>query len=185
MAVAACHSKAESASDDECRASVPPCRNDDRRKATPALVEAARTEGSGDSVRCSSFRIFDTGRGILECLAAMYVAARHDTIERLYAELTSAARSTEQPEDEDWYAMIQRISVPGQINEITGDVYQYFLFSQPTLLYGGDHFSVSEPGEPLRLFWITDARYFCRQLTLGESDRLCHVVGLPSGDESP
>jgi hypothetical protein len=115
----------------------------------------------------------------------MYIAATQDTLERLYAELMFAPKSTEQPEDEDWYALIRRISLPGRINEITGDVYQYFLHRQPTLLYGGDHFSVSEPGESLRLFWMTDGRYFCRQLSPQESDRLCNVVGLPSGNESP
>jgi len=115
----------------------------------------------------------------------MYVAARQDTLDRLYAELTSASKSTEQPEDEDWYELIRRISIPGRINGITRDVYQYFLFRQPALLYGGNHFSVSEPGEPLRLFWITDGRYFCRQLSLQESRRLCDVVGLPDGNESP
>ena len=114
----------------------------------------------------------------------MYVAAREDTLQQLYAELMSAAKSTEQPEDEDWYALIRRISVPGRINEITGDVYQYFLYRQPTLLYGGDHFSVSDPGESMRLFWITDDRYFCRQLSSQESNRLCSVVGLPNGNES-
>ena len=159
-------------------------RNYDRRPVTPALVEAARTEYKRSSVPCSSFGFVDTTRGILACLAAMYVAAREDTLQQLYAELMSAAKSTEQPEDEDWYALIRRISVPGRINEITSDVYQYFLYRQPTLLYGGDHFSISDPGESMRLFWITDGRYFCRQLSSQESNRLCSVVGLPNGNES-
>ena len=115
----------------------------------------------------------------------MHDAARQGELQQLYGELMSAPKSTQQPQDEDWYALIRRISIPGRMNEITRDVYQYFLFRQPTLLYGGDHFSVSEPGGPLRLFWITDGRYFCRQLSLQESRRLCDVVGLPDGNESP
>jgi hypothetical protein len=185
MSVAACHSKAESANNDECRASFLACQNYDRRPVKPALIEGARTEGPRSFVPCSSFGFFDTTRGILACLAAMHVAARQDRLQQLYAELMSAAKSTEQPEDEDWYALIRRISVPGRLNEITRDVYQYFLYCRPTLLYGGNHFSVSDAGESLRLFWITDGRYFCRQLSPQESNRLCNVVGLPSGDESP
>jgi len=185
MAAAACHSEMEWASNDERRASLPPCRDYGRRKATRGLVETARALCSGYSVRCSSFGFFDTDHGTLACLAMMYDAARPPTLERLYAELMSAPRSTAQPEDEDWYALIRRISVPGRINEITGDVYQYFLYRQPTLLYGGDHFSVSDPGESMRLFWITDGRHFCRQLSSQESNRLCNVVGLPNGNESP
>ena len=115
----------------------------------------------------------------------MYDAARPPTLERLYAELMSASEITEQPQDEDWYALIRRISVPSRVNEIAGDVYRYFLHVQPTLLFGGNRFCFSEPGESLRLFWMTDDRYFCRQLSPEESDRLCNVVGLPSGDESP
>lgn len=98
---------------------------------------------------------------------------------RLYCELTDGIETAQLPEMENWSDLIDRISVPGRVNEITEDTYRYFLEVLPPKLFGGDHFCFAEGDEPLRLFWYSLGRYFCRQLTREETDRLCEATGLP------
>ena len=97
----------------------------------------------------------------------------------LYCELTSGIENAELPENEQWYDLINRISVPGRINEITEDTYWYFLEVLPPKLFNGNQFCFAEGDEPLRLFWCSLGRYFCRQLTREETYRVCEATGLP------
>ena len=101
------------------------------------------------------------------------------TVIQLYIELTSSAETGELPENEHWTDLINRISVPGRINEITEDTYWYFLEVLPPKLFNGNQFCFAEGDEPLRLFWRNPGRYFCRQLTREETYRLCEATGLP------
>jgi len=101
------------------------------------------------------------------------------SLDEVYAELSWAREVTEQPADEDWYAFMERISVPGRINEITEDAYYCFLNSSPPKLLGKTRFCWADGDAPLRVFWTTDGRYYCRQLTRQETNHLCDVSGLP------
>jgi len=101
------------------------------------------------------------------------------SLPELYANLMVAPHITHQPPDEDCLALIERISVPGRINEITRGAYCYFLHVWPPRLCGGDRFCYAEAAEPLRLFWIINGHCFCRQLTRDETNRLCDASGLP------
>jgi hypothetical protein len=98
---------------------------------------------------------------------------------REYAELMSAAEATPLPDDEAWTELVERISVPGRVNEITEETFWYFLEVLPPKLFGGNRFCFAEGDEPLRLFWQREGRYFCRQLTRHETQRLCDLTGLP------
>jgi len=101
------------------------------------------------------------------------------SLRAVYGELMVAAEMTAQAEDEDWYALVDRISVPGRVHEISGDVFRCFLHAWPPRLLGKDHFGFAQADEPLRLFWTSNRRFFCRQLTRQETNRLCDASGLP------
>lgn len=101
------------------------------------------------------------------------------SLSRVYAELATSSDVTELPDDEQWDALIHRISVPGRINEITEDTYWYFLEVLPPRLFNGNEFCFAEGDEPLRLFWFHQGRHFCRQLTRDETHRVCDAGGLP------
>ena len=104
----------------------------------------------------------------------------HDlSLARVYADLKDCSDVTELPEEEDWPALIQRISVPGRINEITEETYWYFLEVLPPRLFNGNEFCFAEGDEPLRLFWFRQGRHFCRQLTPEETHHVCDASGLP------
>jgi len=98
---------------------------------------------------------------------------------QVYAELMVRGDVTDVRDDEDCYALMRRISVPGRINEITEDTYWYFLEALPPRLFNGNQFCFAEGDEPLRLFWSRHGHYFCRQLTREETDRICDASGLP------
>ena len=99
----------------------------------------------------------------------------------VYADLLFGGDVMELPENEDCYALMERISVPGRINEITEDTYWYFLEVLPPRLFNGNQFCFAEGDEPLRLFWSRHGRFFCRQLTREETNRVCDASGLPRG----
>jgi hypothetical protein len=109
----------------------------------------------------------------------MIAAPMELSLDEVYSELSCAAEVTKQPAEEDWYAFAERISVPGRINEITEDAYQFFLESSPPKLLGTSRFCWADGEQPLRVFWTTDGRYYCRQLTRQETNRLCDASGLP------
>jgi hypothetical protein len=101
------------------------------------------------------------------------------SLERVYADLMSAEEVSEQSAYEDWDEFLDRISVSGRINEISRDAYLYFLQVAPLRLFGGNRFCFAHGDEPFRLFWSTEGRYFCRQLTREETHRVCDASGLP------
>ena len=97
----------------------------------------------------------------------------------LYTQLMWPSAVTTLPEDESWPELLDRISVPGRINEISEDTYWYFLEVLPPKLFNGNQYCFAEGDEPLRLFWCQQGRYFCRQLTRVETERICDLSGLP------
>ena len=62
------------------------------------------------------------------------------------------------PEAEEWADLINRISVPGRINEVTEDTYWYFLEVLPPKHMRCSMFAFAEGAEPIRLFWRKDHR---------------------------
>ena len=83
------------------------------------------------------------------------------------------------PENEQPLTTIERLSVPGRINEISGDIYFEFLDLLPPKLLRGSFFAFAEGQEPLRVFLRHDKRYLSRQLTQEETDKLCELTRLP------
>ena len=100
------------------------------------------------------------------------------SVGRVYLELMATAEMTALPQHEDWKDLIERITVPGRINEITEETYWYFLEVLPPRIFNGNEFCFAEGDEPLRLFWHCRGRYFCRQLTWEETYRVCDAGGL-------
>ena len=100
-------------------------------------------------------------------------------LRREYTQLTTAVDVTALPDDEGWTELMDRISVPGRISQITEDTYWYFLEVLPPKLFNGNEFCFAEGDEPLRLFWQRQGRYYCRQLTRDETQRVCDLSGLP------
>lgn len=100
-------------------------------------------------------------------------------IGELYAQLMWPTAVTMLPDDESWPELLDRISVPGRINEIGEGTYWYFLEVLPPKLFNGNQFCFAEGDEPLRLFWRQHGRYFCRQLTREETENVCDLSGLP------
>jgi len=98
---------------------------------------------------------------------------------QVYADLMVRGDLTVVPEDEDCHSLVERISVPGRINEITEDTYWYFLCVLPPRLFNGNQYCFAEGDEPLRLFWSRNGHYFCRQLTREETNYVCDASGLP------
>lgn len=93
--------------------------------------------------------------------------------------LTSAAEVSVLPDEEEWTEVVNRLSVAGRIAEISADVWEYFLEVLPPKLMGRGYFCFAEGQEPLRIFWRQQGKYFGRQLSQQETDRLCDLAGLP------
>lgn len=109
----------------------------------------------------------------------MFGDAERSSLRLVYTELRLAPDATRQPDEESWTELIERISVPGRINEVAEEAYRYFLEVLPPKLFNGNEFCFAEGDEPLRLFWRQQGRCFCRQLTRDETHRVCDLSGLP------
>jgi hypothetical protein len=83
------------------------------------------------------------------------------------------------PENEEWAAAVERLSVPGRIAEISEEIYFEFLEVLPPKLIWGPFFTFAEGQEPLRIFLRHQERHLVRQLTQEESDKLCELTGPP------
>ena len=104
--------------------------------------------------------------------------ATGDTAKSYLTSLTKAPIS-EQPEQEEWSATVERLSIPGRIAEITEETWFYFLEVLPPKLHFGNAYAFAEGVEPLRIFWRRNGKHYGRQLTQGETDRVCELTGLP------
>ena len=85
------------------------------------------------------------------------------------------------PDGEQWAGMIARISTPAFAAEIDEETYGYFLDVLPPR-WMGQGFMFAEGAEALRYFWEADGRFFCRQLTWGETAAFCAAAGIPTPD---
>jgi len=103
---------------------------------------------------------------------------RDQPLQTLLRDFTSNAETVSQPKTESWNQMIERILVPGRINEISESIYEYFLEVLPPKWHQRSCFGFADGDEPLRLFWKQGNRFHCRQLTSGESQQLCDFSGL-------
>ncbi len=92
------------------------------------------------------------------------------------------AETVPRPDNEDWKAMIDRISVAGRIAEVDEDTYYHFLEVLPPHYQRGSFFAFAEGAEALRLFWQKGDRYFCRQFTWDETITFCRLtrISVPS-----
>jgi hypothetical protein len=88
----------------------------------------------------------------------------------------SNAEHVPRPDNEEWAAMIPRISTPGKIADIDEETYWYFLEVLPPKFMGGSCFPFAEGAEPLRFFWHSSEQYFCRQLTWDETKQFCSLA---------
>ncbi len=93
--------------------------------------------------------------------------------------LTRDAPISKQPEEEEWHATVERLSSAGRIAEITEETWFHFLEVLPPKLHCGRAFAFAEGQEPLRLFWHRRGKYYGRQLTQEETNRVCDLTGLP------
>jgi hypothetical protein len=101
-----------------------------------------------------------------------------ETLKELLMSLSTGSPIAEQPEEERWPDMIGRLQVEGRIAEVSEEVWFYFLEVLPPKLLRGSWFCFAEGQEPLKLFWRKQGRFFGRQLTWEETNRLCNATGL-------
>ena len=83
------------------------------------------------------------------------------------------------PAAEEWADLINRISVPGRIAEVTEEAYWYFLEVLPPKHMRCNMFAFAEGGEAIRLFWRKDQKHFCQQLTDDETQTFCRLAKIP------
>jgi len=80
------------------------------------------------------------------------------------------------PPNEEWKAMIERISVPGRIAEIHKRAYFYFLEVLPPKFQGAGFFAFAEGAEELRIFWKRNGQFFCRLLNWEQTKEFCSLT---------
>lgn len=85
------------------------------------------------------------------------------------------------PDGEEWAGLIGRISTPGHAAEIDEETYGHFLDVLPPR-WMGPGFMFAEGAEPLRYFWESGGRFFCRQMTREETAAFCAAAGIPVPD---
>ena len=93
----------------------------------------------------------------------------------------NVATRVPRPDNEEWKALIDRISVPGTIAAIDEETYWYFLEVLPPKYQRGNLFAFAEGAEALRIYWQKGDAYFCRQLTWDETTDFCRLarISLP------
>lgn len=94
-------------------------------------------------------------------------------------ELMTADTITEQPDNEAWTDMIERIKRADAVHQISEEIYWYFLEVLPPKWQGGRGFAFCEGAEPLQLFWQQNKDYLTRSLTWEETERFCAASGTP------
>jgi len=99
-----------------------------------------------------------------------------------YVALLQQAETVPRPDNEEWKAHVERISVPSRIAEVTEDEYFYWLEVLPPKYQRGSVFAFAEGAEALRLFWQKGGRYYCRQFTWAETVVFCRLarISVPS-----
>lgn len=98
------------------------------------------------------------------------------------ASFLSSLRTAEhvpRPDGEEWKALIDRISLPGTIADIDEEAFFYFLEVLPPKYQTGSLFAFAEGAEPFRLFWRSEQRHYCRQLTWDETQTFCRLARIP------
>ena len=85
---------------------------------------------------------------------------------------------TEPADDENWSALVKRITRIGQVHAIAEEDFSYWLECFPPRRLAGADFCFAEGEEAFRLFWRQGGRYFCRQLTSAETLRFCKLAGV-------
>ena len=93
-----------------------------------------------------------------------------------YVAALQQAEVVPRPENEQWSAMIERISVPATVAEIDEETYWYFLEVLPPKFMRQSLFAFAEGAEPLRIYWQRGQRYFSRQLTQEETVQFCRLA---------
>ena len=90
----------------------------------------------------------------------------------------ATAEHVPRPDNEEWQALIDRISIPGKIADIDEEAFFYFLEVLPPKFQSGNAFAFAEGAEELRLFWRNGNRFYCRQLTWEETKTFCRLAGV-------
>jgi len=100
-------------------------------------------------------------------------------LDKFLSPLTVESNATPQPHDEPWAATIERISDPDRVAEISEETWWYFLEVLPPKILEAQWFGFAEGEEPLRIFWRSGGKHYCRQLTEEQSMRIHALSGLP------
>src|SRR5437016_3633261 len=95
-----------------------------------------------------------------------------------YLSQLSVAEHLPRPANEEWAALIGRISVPGTIADIDEETFSYFLDVLPPKFQCAGLFAFAEGAEELRIFWKSGGQFFSRQLTWDETKTFCNVAGM-------
>ena len=101
------------------------------------------------------------------------------TLKELVTQLQQA-EIVPRPDNENWKAMIDRISIPARLAVIDEETFWYFLEVLPPKYQRGNLFAFAEGAEALRIFWQKGDTYLCRQLTWDETQAFCRLARIPS-----
>ncbi len=96
---------------------------------------------------------------------------------KTFLEKIEAAPLVARPSGEGWIQFAVRSEQTGVACEITEATYRYYLVRIHTALGDGRFASVEGP-QAIRLFWIVQGTYRCRQLTLEETAEFCLLAGI-------
>ena len=104
-----------------------------------------------------------------------------ETLRSFLAPLTTHAVGAATPQEagEPWSQTIKRMSNPHRVAEITEEIWHQFLEVLPPKLLRRSWFAFAEGQEPLRIFFQSGGKHYCRQLTESQSMRFCDLTGLP------
>jgi len=82
------------------------------------------------------------------------------------------------PQGEEWPALVERISRPGNAAEVTEEAFDYWLEVLPPHWMGRNGFCFAEGMEPFRFFWRSGNRFFTRRLSWPETLDFCKLAGI-------
>ena len=102
---------------------------------------------------------------------------RATTLKELINQLQSA-EIIPRPDNETGEVLMHRLSTPAVIAAIDEETYFHFLDVLPPKCQLGGLFAFAEGAEALRLFWLKDNQFFCRQLTWDETKDFCRLASI-------
>ena len=96
---------------------------------------------------------------------------------QLYLHELTVGAVTPMPENGTWEARMERISTSREPYQIDEETYSWLLEAHPMRFTEGSYDCFAERGEPSRLLWRRDGRYFIRQLNRSQTNKLSLRAG--------